>query len=661
VATNQSFKAPNIPKLNKKIVSSSVLSKAPKLKVTKINIPISNLVSSGDKSVEKLEKDNTKESLLAQESLIRVVNSLNRTGEVLNSLTDYLVTESKLEQQLLKDKLKRDKLEEENQKRTKKESNLEGVGKKARNAFLAPVKSIGNKAKGFFDTIKDVLLALGTGWLTDKGLKALEMASNNDISGLENLGKTITDSLGKLVLILGSAFIGIKLVSFLLKRLAGKLISKAFRGAVRAFTKQKPIRPKARPSGGSAGKGTRTTSGGRSMRGGPDIRNPLRTKPKITSNLTDSAIDAATTGSVKSSQYKSPIGPNPVSSIDGPALKAPEIPKPKTKPKPGLGKRIFGFIGDTAKAAKQAADDAVKGALALGQKINDFAAESLKKLGEAGKKKILEPLNKFIKPVMEPIAEKFNAIGSKVTKIIEGLPGFKQVSGALKKQGIGGLGDIKGISKKVGGKAIPVLGGLVNLAFGYDRLEKGDSIGGGLELLSGILDLTGLIPGNVIGPGASMAIDAYMLARDFVPSIKEGEDSLVEKLGLTSIREQADTIVGKLPSFGQLSDMIKGAFGEGVKPTEQASTSPKPLPSADSMAGDGMKKRVNPLPFTSRIPSAMPNSEPSVIYKKVNSNAGAVPQMSSSNDSITKTPNISSSNPDNFFVLYSQVQYNVVR
>ena len=49
--------------------------------------------------------------------------------------------------------------------------------------------------------------------------------------------------------------------------------------------------------------------------------------------------------------------------------------------------------------------------------------------------------------------------------------------------------------KKIGGKAIPIIGGIVNMGFAYDRLSKGDSIGGLIEGTSGILDLIGLIPG----------------------------------------------------------------------------------------------------------------------------------------------------------------------
>lgn len=187
MVTSQSFKAPKIPKLNKKIVSSSVLSSAPKLKVTKINAPISTLSRPVSQGIGKVEGDDAKESIVAQESLIRVVNSLNKTSAVLNQLTDYLITETQLEQELLREKIRGEKLEDERERKKIKESKLEGVGKKARDAFLKPVKAIGNKAKGIFDTLKNVLGLLFVGWLGNKGFDAIQLSAEGNIKALENL------------------------------------------------------------------------------------------------------------------------------------------------------------------------------------------------------------------------------------------------------------------------------------------------------------------------------------------------------------------------------------------------------------------------------------------------------------------------------------------
>ena len=66
--------------------------------------------------------------------------------------------------------------------------------------------------------------------------------------------------------------------------------------------------------------------------------------------------------------------------------------------------------------------------------------------------------------------------------------------------------------------------------------------------------------------------------------------------------------------------------------------------------------RVNPS--TPQIPSLEnPNSVPKII--KMNGGGGqSVPPLN--NEPIAKAPSIRSSNPGNFYTLYSQVIYNVV-
>ena len=288
MVTSQSFKAPKIPKLNKKIVSSSVLSSAPKLKVTKINAPISTLSRPVSQGIGKVEGDDAKESIVAQESLIRVVNSLNKTSAVLNQLTDYLITETQLEQELLREKIRSEKLEDERERKKIKESKLEGVGKKARDAFLKPVKAIGNKAKGIFDTLKNVLGLLFVGWLGNKGFDAIQLSAEGNIKALENLRDEVigglTFALGTFAL-LNAGILGLvpTILGLSLSILA--LPFKALFDAGRGILNKIRGGGGGKPSGGNRTGGTRTRGGGRSMSGGPDIRNPLRNKPTITGDV----------------------------------------------------------------------------------------------------------------------------------------------------------------------------------------------------------------------------------------------------------------------------------------------------------------------------------------------------------------------------------------
>ena len=83
----------------------------------------------------------------------------------------------------------------------------------------------------------------------------------------------------------------------------------------------------------------------------------------------------------------------------------------------------------------------------------------------------------------------------------------------------------KGLIKK-----IPLIGAVAGLGFGLSRALKGDFLGAGMEVSSG---LASIIPGA--GTAASLGIDATLLARD-VKKIKEGEgvdDSIIPTESIT--------------------------------------------------------------------------------------------------------------------------------
>ena len=72
-------------------------------------------------------------------------------------------------------------------------------------------------------------------------------------------------------------------------------------------------------------------------------------------------------------------------------------------------------------------------------------------------------------------------MGNKTKDLVTKIPGFDKVAKKVASKGA-----------NLGAKAIPVIGGLVNLYFAFDRLKNGDRSGAFLEALSAILDLSGL-------------------------------------------------------------------------------------------------------------------------------------------------------------------------
>ena len=255
-----------------------------------------------------------------------------------------------------------------------------------------------------------------------------------------------------------------------------------------------------------------------------------------------------------------------------------------------LGKQLAEGYKNLKKFAQKKFDDVVK----VGKKLKGMYQGALKSTGnffkklakrakDAVVKKILEPALKYF----EPALKKLKAVGGKIMAQLQKIPGYDKITKVLKK--FGGEGS-QGLLKKIGGKAVPILGGFVNMLFAYDRLASGDSIGGLLEGASGILDLSGAF-GNAAGPPISMGIDAFMFARDFVPQIQQGEEAIVNKLGLGGLKTQMDSIFEKLPDLGTITNMVLGKNKEeeegDVVEGDTVTTNVKQISAKLDLYGDG--------------------------------------------------------------------------
>lgn len=285
----------------------------------------------------------------------------------------------------------------------------------------------------------------------------------------------------------------------------------------------------------------------------------------------------------------------------------------KVKPKP---KGFFGKLSDGIKKAGQSAVDATTGVFkSMGSGLNKISGGNLGKLGdflgeqynnvskfaknkfdqvatiggklkskfgsamesvkgaignmaESAKKAVVQKIIEPIKPLLDPVIKKVKSIGSSLMDKLGKIPGAQKIGEVLKKKGINGIGDTAGILKKVGGKALPIVGGLFNLLFAYDRLANGDTLGALIEFASAGFDISGLF-GFVPGPGISMGIDAYMFARDFIPLLQEGEENVINAVGLGGLKSNIDSVASKLPDLGSIVKMITGGDKESVNQGQQ--------------------------------------------------------------------------------------------
>jgi hypothetical protein len=162
----------------------------------------------------------------------------------------------------------------------------------------------------------------------------------------------------------------------------------------------------------------------------------------------------------------------------------------------------------------------------------------------------------------------------------------------------------------------------INIGVSAYRFSQGDEVGGALSAASA-LPLIGL---------PAVAVD---IAREF--GAFEGTF-----LGKNENKQQPKTQPKKDKSK-QLDASKPAEFGNVDVPAD-----------------------VSPQAQTTKIPSPTfnlgpaPEPTPSIIYKKVGSSAQQQSGTAPTGVSVNQVPAISASNPDNFYVLYSQVNYNVV-
>jgi hypothetical protein len=210
------------------------------------------------------------------------------------------------------------------------------------------------------------------------------------------------------------------------------------------------------------------------------------------------------------------------------------------------GQRWASAAGEKFKSAKNWVADGGKAFLSnMGDKAKNFFLE-----------KVLTPL----KPIIDPIATKAKQIGQGMFDMLMKIPGAEKGLGVLKSKGISGFESIATAGSKLGKRAstiLPVIGGLVNLAFAYDRAANGDSIGALIEGTSGILDIAGLATAGA-GNVASMLLDGYMFIRDFVPQLQQGEEAVVDAVGARGLKTNIDNLLSKLPNIGEIINTLTG-------------------------------------------------------------------------------------------------------
>lgn len=219
---------------------------------------------------------------------------------------------------------------------------------------------------------------------------------------------------------------------------------------------------------------------------------------------------------------------------------------------------------------------------------------------------------------------------------------------------------------RAGGGAVPVIGALSDFGFGLADLYRGDYKSAMYSGLAGLVSLTEPFtgPAGIIGSTVltGMSIKSSM---DFDKQQQEKTNSkpqqsiIPPKTQPTQDQLASQTPAAATPFSGSFSVDTTGMglgndYGESSTPPKtEAHTAP-------------LDKGQPNLAQTQSMPSSIPQigptpqPKPNVVMLSSAQNNQSSTVLQSTPTPASEVPLIPSSNPDNFYVLYSQVNYNVV-
>ena len=155
-----------------------------------------------------------------QANMDSVMKSIINIQETLQKLTNFIVTEAEEKKKDTRRENRQLLLAGEKEERKKKEGLLEKVPERLKSALLAPIKAVGEQAKGVLSRLMEAFTLIFTGWLTDKGLKAIQAFMDGDKDKLKEIGKNVI----KALTVVGGIFLGINLALLALPALIIKAI-----------------------------------------------------------------------------------------------------------------------------------------------------------------------------------------------------------------------------------------------------------------------------------------------------------------------------------------------------------------------------------------------------------------------------------------------------
>ena len=208
----------------------------------------------------------------------------------------------------------------------------------------------------------------------------------------------------------------------------------------------------------------------------------------------------------------------------------------------------------------------------------------------------------------------------------------------------------------------------LNIGISAYRFSQGDVPGGFLSAASAVpiiglpavgVDVArefGAFEGTFLGknqnkkepPKAAVTPQTPVVPKNKEPNAPAAENQQSFNQTMGDLKSQASQIDWEKPA----------QFGEFSMMPDQGT--PAQVSSQSTQANIKTPAQTTRLATLSPNVGPAPEPTPSVIYKRVGSSAQQRSGAAPTGGSVNEVPAISASNPDNFYVLYSQVNYNVV-
>jgi len=500
--------------------------------------------------------------------------------------------------------------------RQEEEKQLENTGQKMSNFLLSPIKGVGGAAKGILERLMGFFGTLFAGWLTDKGIEAIKAHATGNFEKLEELKNTVLKNLG----IVAAVFVGLNGGLLALPALIG--------GVVKAVATVGGLIVKLllSPAGLVTLAGLGLSYGGQAVR---ELGDHIRGDGK--------------------SWWKNWIG----SSVDMLSGTAETVGAPF--------RALFEFVksgGDINKSNQVMASVDANLRESFRKGLNNFDFLNiipdekggfgvLGAYGDAGSK-ALSAVKGGSRQNVQPTTSATPSAPSTSSTSSSGSSGSSGSS-----EGEGG-GEVSAPSS-VGRYTVKMM----------HHPETGSGYG-----IEGITDEQGR-PAIFSKPAAEafakMLNDSngQVNGRD-IASSKRSQAKNAAVGGAKNSRHMLGTamdIHGRSNSwirshgkkYGWVAHDYAGSHGGHFIFTGPGGGLPP-----ESSGGGSYSPQISSQGGRSYVPQQLSDAKPNIVYKKVAAQGGGGQKQPLKSGSATDVPRISSSNPDNFYTLYSQVAYNVV-